>query len=58
MEKLQLTVALSYGGRAEIVDAVRGLVRDAQEGKLQPEDIDEPQIQQYLYTWVCPILTC
>jgi undecaprenyl diphosphate synthase len=54
MEKLQLTVALSYGGRAEIVDAVRGLVRDAQEGKLQPEDIDEPQIQQYLYTRSLP----
>jgi undecaprenyl diphosphate synthase len=54
MEKLQLTVALSYGGRAEIVDAVRGLVRNAQEGKLQPEDIDEPQIQQYLYTRSLP----
>ena len=54
LEKLQLTVALSYGGRSEIVDAVRGLVRDAQDGKFQAEDIDEAQIQQYLYTHDLP----
>jgi undecaprenyl diphosphate synthase len=54
LDKLQLTVALSYGGRSEIVDAVRGLVRDAQDGKFQPEDIDEAQIQQYLYTHDLP----
>ena len=36
LDKLHLTVALSYGGRAEIVDAVRKLVHDAQDGKLQP----------------------
>jgi undecaprenyl diphosphate synthase len=54
LDKLQLTVALSYSGRAEIVDAVRGLVRDAQDGKLQAEDIDEAQIQQYLHTHDLP----
>ena len=41
LDKLHLTVALSYGGRSEIVDAVRGLVREAQDGKIQVEDIDE-----------------
>jgi undecaprenyl diphosphate synthase len=54
LDKLHLTVALSYGGRSEIVDAIRGLVRDAQEGKLHAEDIDEHHIQQYLYTHDLP----
>ena len=54
LDKLHLTVALSYGGRSEIVDAVRGLVRDAQEGKLPAEEIDELHIQQYLYTHDLP----
>ena len=52
--KLQLTVALSYGGRSEIVDAIRGLVREAQDGKVQPEDIDESLVQQFLYTHDLP----
>lgn len=46
LDKLLLTVALSYGGRAEIVDAVRGMARD---GKLQAEDVDEALFRQYLY---------
>jgi undecaprenyl diphosphate synthase len=54
LDKLHLTVALSYGGRAEIVDAIRGIVRDAQRGKLQCEDIDETLIQQFLYTAELP----
>ena len=33
---------------------IRGLVRDAQEGKLHAEDIDEHHIQQYLYTHDLP----
>ena len=32
----------------------RGLVREAQDGKFQAEDIDEVQIQQYLYTHDLP----
>ena len=54
MGKLQLTVALSYGGRSEIVDAVRGLAREVQDGKLQPEDIDETLVQRFLYTHDLP----
>jgi undecaprenyl diphosphate synthase len=51
LDKLHLTVALSYGGRAEIVDAVRELLHD---GKLQPDDVDESRIQRYLYTHDLP----
>ena len=54
LDKLHLTVALSYGGRSEIIDAARRLVCDVQEGKLKPEDIDESRLQQYLYTHDLP----
>ena len=43
---LQLNVALSYGGRAEIVDAVKRMVADG----LDPRTIDEPRLSDYLYT--------
>ncbi len=38
---MTLTLALSYGGRAEIVDAARALAKKAAARKLRPEDIDE-----------------
>lgn len=45
-----LTVALSYGGRAEIVDAVRKLTRDVQLGLISSDGIDEQAFQRYLST--------
>ena len=54
LDKLHLTVALSYGGRTEIVDAVREILHEAQEGKLQPDEVDEARIQQHLYTHELP----
>ncbi len=54
LNRLHLTVALSYGGRAEIVDAVRELLHEAQDGNLQPDDVDESRIQHYLYTHELP----
>jgi undecaprenyl diphosphate synthase len=54
-DKMVLTVALSYGGRAELVDAVRKLLSDAQDGTIQPERIiDEALMEQYLYTHPLP----
>src|SRR4030095_5088989 len=38
---LKLIFALSYGGRAEIVDAARRLARDAEQGRVEPDAIDE-----------------
>ena len=52
--KLVLTVALSYGGRAEIVDAVKAVVRDVQAGTIQAELIDEPTVQRHLSTYPLP----
>jgi undecaprenyl diphosphate synthase len=45
-----LCLALNYGGRTEVVDAVRGLARRVQQGSLDPETIDEDSISAALYT--------
>ena len=47
---LTLVLALSYGGRAEIVDAARSLARDVKTGAIQVADIDETSLSQRLYT--------
>jgi undecaprenyl diphosphate synthase len=54
LNKLNLTVALSYGGRSEIVEAVRQLAQDCKDGKVQPEAIDEPMLSGYLWTHDLP----
>jgi undecaprenyl diphosphate synthase len=46
---MDLIFALSYGGRAEIVDAARRIARDAEEGKVDPQRIDEKVFAAYLY---------
>ena len=47
---LILNVALSYGGRQEIVDAVKKLARQVKNGELDLENIDEMMISNELYT--------
>jgi undecaprenyl diphosphate synthase len=48
---LRLNLAVNYGGRAEIVDAVKALVEDARRGALIGEaEIDEAAISAHLYT--------
>jgi len=47
---LLLNLALSYGGRAEIVDAVRKIAADARLAQTKPEEIDEKFIERRLYT--------
>jgi undecaprenyl diphosphate synthase len=46
---LNLCLALSYGGRAELVDAMRSIAKDVRAGKLAPEAIDESTIAKRLY---------
>ena len=48
-EGMEIVFALSYGGRAEIVDAARRLARDAELGKIDPEGLDEKGFAAYLY---------
>lgn len=45
----QLILALSYGGRAELTDAVRHIARRVRAGELKPEDIREKTISDHLY---------
>jgi undecaprenyl diphosphate synthase len=54
LDKMTLTVALSYGGRSEIVDAVRRLAKDCQAGQVSPDQIDEPFLERYLSTQGLP----
>lgn len=48
--RMILTLALSYGGRSEIVQAVQSLAREVAAGRLAPEDIDAALFARYLYT--------
>ncbi len=50
MTKVNLNVALNYGGQQEILHAVRALAADAQKGLLRPEAISLADVQQRLYT--------
>ena len=47
---LTLILALSYGGRQEIVEAVRSIAAQAKAGKLDPGEINEQFVSQHLYT--------
>ena len=47
---MRLCLALNYGSRAELTDAVRELVRKAANGEIDPGDVDETLIADHLYT--------
>ena len=47
---LTLTLALSYGGRQEIVEAARRLAAEVAEGKLTPAQVDEDAFARNLFT--------
>jgi undecaprenyl diphosphate synthase len=51
---LQLNLALSYSGRAEIVDATRRMLADARDLGLDPARVDEEFVASYLYTTGLP----
>ncbi len=45
-----LNIALCYGGRQEIIEAVRSIAEKVKRGELRPEDIDEELFSKHLYT--------
>jgi len=47
---LRLCLAINYGSRAEIVDALRGLIAEAQAGQLDPAALGEDDVARHLYT--------
>lgn len=55
---LTLILALSYGGRTEIVEAARAIAEEAKAGRLEPAEINERVMSEHLYTrhWPDPDL--
>jgi undecaprenyl diphosphate synthase len=47
---LRLTIALSYGGRAEIAAAARAIAEEVSQGKVAPEAVDEAMVARHLLT--------
>src|SRR5437588_7023919 len=47
---LTLVLALNYGSRTEITDAVRAIAEEVRDGKLRPQDVGEATISEHLYT--------
>ena len=47
---LTLVLALSYGGRHEIVEAARSIARDCAAGRIDPETVDEAMVGAHLFT--------
>jgi undecaprenyl diphosphate synthase len=47
---LTLTLALSYGGRQEIVAVARALAEKVQAGKIKPESVDDKTVESFLFT--------
>ena len=50
-DRLTLNLALNYGGRSEIVDAARSLLKAHQQGELDATGLNEKILARYLY---CP----
>ena len=48
-DRLVLTLAMSYGGRAEIVDATRRIAADVEAKRLAIKDVNEQTFGSYLY---------
>jgi undecaprenyl diphosphate synthase len=53
-QRLDLILALSYGSRAEITEAMQSIGREVKDGKLDPEQIREETVSAHLYTHGIP----
>ena len=49
-DEMVLNLALSYGGRSEILHAVQGIISDLEKGKVKPEEITVQRFPEYLWT--------
>ena len=53
-DRVNLTIALNYGGRDEVARATQRLAFDVADGTLKPEAVDEETLTRYLDTRVLP----
>ena len=49
-----LNLAIAYGGRAEIVDALKQIAEEVREGRLTPDQLSEEVVEKFLYTGFLP----
>lgn len=49
-QAMTLNIALNYGGRSEILAAVKGIARQVKEGEFDPEQLQEADLAQRLFT--------
>ncbi len=47
-------IAVAYGGREEIVDAIKKIASDVKSGKMEIDDITEQKVSEYMYTAEVP----
>ena len=47
---LNLNVAMNYGGRTELIDAMKSMLPEIVKGKVTADNLDEQIFEQYLYT--------
>jgi len=52
--EMQLILALSYGGRSEIIEAAKRFARKCMEGHLSPDDLDEGSFRSFMYAGDVP----
>ena len=49
-DKYSFNIALAYGGREEILQAIQKIAKDVQSGAISINEIKEPIVSKYLYT--------
>ena len=52
--RVNLTIAINYGGRDEVARATQRLAQDVASGRLDPDSVDEETLPRYLDTYVLP----
>jgi tritrans,polycis-undecaprenyl-diphosphate synthase [geranylgeranyl-diphosphate specific] len=53
-DQYRYNIALAYGGREDILQAIRTIATEVKEGKLKPEEIDDRVVSSRLYTQDLP----
>ena len=53
-DSMTLLLAINYGGRDEITNAVKMIAEDVKAGRIDPSEVDEKLVQNHLYTYDVP----
>jgi len=53
-DKYYFNIAIGYGGREEITEAIKKIAEDVEKGEIKPSEIDQNKVASYLYTSSLP----